>query len=95
MVMGSQGDATSSSAAALLRRLLAEEDDYRRRWQHYVRRNSPGPLHQGAISQVLADYLLGLPTTWRGGVASPAFPSGCPWWAWWRWPRPGGVPIPS
>ncbi len=57
MVMVSQGDATSSSAADLLRQLLAEEEDYRRRWRHYVRRSSPGPLHQGAISQVLADYL--------------------------------------
>lgn len=57
MVMVSQGDATSSRAADLLRRLLAEDEEYRSRWQHYVRRSSPGPLHQGAVSQVLADYL--------------------------------------
>ena len=44
-------------ACAHLRRLLAGVPTYRQRWRVYVRRSSHQDVHQGAVAQVLADYL--------------------------------------
>jgi hypothetical protein len=47
----------SARACRYLRHLLADVPAYRSLWQVYVRRDSRQDIHQGAIAQVLADYL--------------------------------------
>ncbi|KAE8762388.1 hypothetical protein [Georgenia thermotolerans] len=51
------GQDPSARACRLLRRLLGGVPAYRSLWQVYVRRASGQDIHQGAIAQVLADYL--------------------------------------
>jgi hypothetical protein len=49
--------------AAVLTQLLAGGEEYRARWLRSMRRRSSGSVHQGAVAQVIAEYL------WESGQA--------------------------
>ncbi|RPF26582.1 hypothetical protein [Georgenia muralis] len=62
--MQAERESDHSALACLhLRSLLATSPAYRAQWQVYVRRDSRQDIHQGAVAQVLAQYL------WETGEA--------------------------